>query len=145
MGSGEIYEQACINVLQVEDCKVYNRMIYKRKRYTSISYGKCTKTSDHFFENKNSDVGCIQKIVLIRINNEDKVIVFYNTIRLYSNFLKTRHVAVDYIRKCSKPFVLSPVIQYCEPSYIRLPCIFLPAGKKILCHLFLKAVLETNH
>ena len=135
MGSGEYYElstseKACLNVPQVEDCKIYDRMIYKRIRYTSISYDKCTKTSDHFFENKNGDVGCIQKIVLIRINNEDKVIVFYNTIRLYSNFLETRHVVVDHIRKCSKPFVLSPVIQYCEPSYIRRPCIFLPTEKE---------------
>ena len=92
-GSGETYvlsrmEQLCLNEIHEKKCKVYDKMIYRGIRYTSITYDRCTKTSDHLFENKNKDVGCIQKILLVTVANEKRVIILYHKLRLYSIFFR---------------------------------------------------------
>ena len=106
-----------------------------------MDYERCTRTSDHFFENKNGDVGCIKKILVIKQVLKEKVIILYHNVRLYSNFLENRHVKVDHIRKCSKPLIISQRLRYCEPSDIRRPCIFLPTEEKNYMSFVLRGCL----
>ena len=110
---------------KIKSINSYQKIIYKKIRYTSEDYERCTKTCDYYFQTESGDFGLINKILVFEYSQEKEVIIIFKKLKIKGSFLQTKSLSIDHIKECEDPLSTETELEYCVASKLYRPCIFM--------------------
>lgn len=115
-----------------ENCKNYEKLIHKKRRYTTMKYCENLKINDSMIELDNGMKGVITNICTIG-DNEAGIILFYHPIYIKSNIPNMPEVS--HIRECHIDY---DRVYSCKPTNLKNQCILV----KIKSKLYVTSILR---
>ena len=112
-----------------ESCLTFDKLIYKKRRYSTYSYAKTLKINDSIIEINSREYGIIHSICVVE-NNPQKIIIFYYIITTEQR--KIFH-NISHIKECKIHF---DIMHHCTPKYLQEQCILMNIiNKNYICNV----------